>query len=416
GAALGIASVSWNARLMPIKVLDENGLGTVADSAAGIQHAVQTWQAARGNQPAPPFPVGAENSIFNEPFNARLVINMSYSIEIPDALGEPQLEKDAIAYAVSNGAVLVAAAGDQGKPVDDGFTTSYPAGHSSVIAVGAVDEINQVTVPSNKPKTTVPLADQRFVVAPGVNVLGTLPQSLGSYGVGQGTSVAAAQVSGLCALMWSYFPQLLNEDGLVPTLLETCNADIVGEPGVDATSGYGLINGLDALNGVFEPRPTNDPLIVRAFTDPVVHNVIHFVVLSKYRLMDVAEIPFFLDDTGQPVLINNGAAFSYQIGIDANGDGTLQNGELLPIDTNFFPNEVVVAQFDDTTYLGRVFFVQGPPPAPGCPAGTLLPPPPPTGDLIISVTGVPEDFLIDETLPKTISASTTIQLTDFSNS
>lgn len=416
GFAFGISSVSWNARLMPVKVLDENGVGTTFNSARGILHAVQTWQAARGNAPAPPFVTGQNNSIFRQPFNARLVINMSYATEVPNAFGAPQMERDAVTYAVNNGALLVAAAGDMGKPVDDGFSTAFPAGHDFVIAVGAVDEINQVLTTSNRPKSTVPLADQRFLVAPGVNVPGTLPVALGEYGVGHGTSVAAAQVSGVLALMWSYYPLLLNEDGAVPTLLETANADIVGIPGIDNTSGHGLLDALGALNGVFEPRPTNDPMIVRAFTDPLLHNLVHFVVLSKYRLMDPTEIPFFINGAGDIELINNGAAFSYEIGIDANGNGTLEAAELLPLDGAFFPNEIVIGQLDDATYTGRIFFVQGPPPLPACPAGTLLSPPPPTGDLIINVTGVPEDFRIDETLPKTVSASTTLTLTDFANS
>lgn len=416
GQPAGITGMGWNARIMPIKVLDENGLGTSFDSARGILHAVETWSSARGNSPAPPFVVGEDDSIFNEPFYARLVINMSYSAEIPNSLGAHQMERDAIDFAVNNGAILVAAAGDGGKPVDDGFSTAYPAGHAPVIAVGAVDEINQMLVSSNRPKTTVPFSEQRFVVAPGVNVLGTMPTSLGEYGIGNGTSVAAAQVSGLVALMWGYYPLLLNEDGAIPTLLETADGDIVGTPGVDGTSGFGLINAFDALEGVFEPRPTNDPIIVRAFTDPIAHNVIHFVALSKYRLMDVAEIPFFINDAGETELINGGAAFSYRIGFDADSDGTLADTELLPIDGAFFPNEIVIGQFNDTMYSGRIFFVQGPAPAPDCPAGSLQPPPPPTGDLIVQVTGVPEDFLIDETLPKTISASTTIAVTDFANS
>jgi len=416
GFAQGIAGASWNARIMPVKVLDENGAGTSFDSARGILHAVETWSAARGNAPAPPFVTGQNNSIFTQPYFARLVINMSYSVEVPNSLGAPQFERDAINFAVNNGAVLVAAAGDQGKPVDDGFSSSYPAAHAPVIAVGAVDEINQSLITSNRPKTTVPLAGQRFVVAPGANILGTAPMSMGRYGVGTGTSVAAAQVSGLVALMWSYYPLLLNEDGLIPTLLETADSDVVGDPGPDNATGAGLVDALAALEGVFEPRPTNDPIIVRAFTDPIAHNVVHFVILSKYRLMDPAEIPFFINDAGEAELINGGAAFSYRIGIDTNNNGTLEDAELLRLDGAFFPNEIIIGQLDDSTYSGRIFFVQGPAPAPACPAGSLQPPPPPTGNLIVQVTGVPEDFLIDATLPKTISASTTLAITSFANS
>src|SRR5439155_8384863 len=98
---IGIAGVAWNASIMPVKVLDDTGAGSDFDVADGI-----TWAADNGAQ----------------------VINLS--------LGGPWSSVtlyDAIDYARKKGAVVVAAAGNDGAPV-----FSYPGAYADV-AVGATD-------------------------------------------------------------------------------------------------------------------------------------------------------------------------------------------------------------------------------------------------------------------------------------
>ena len=99
-------------------------------------------------------------------------------------------------------------------------------------------------------------------------------------------------------------------------------------------------------------------------------------------------------------LINDGYPIGYNIGFDDDGDGMID--ETIPIDYLYYPNEVVFFMLDDATYYGRVHLMQD--------LGMRL------GDLIIDVVGVPKHFLDDPTLPKTISAQTTIEITDFNYS
>ncbi|MDD4504178.1 MAG: S8 family serine peptidase, partial [Clostridiaceae bacterium] len=98
----GIAGVAGGAKIMPVKVLDENGLGSTVEIINGILYAVNN---------------GAD------------VINLS----LGSNLGS-RAEEEAVQYALGRGVTVVAAAGnDYSGPV------SYPAAYDGVIAVGAVD-------------------------------------------------------------------------------------------------------------------------------------------------------------------------------------------------------------------------------------------------------------------------------------
>ena len=167
--AVGVAGVTWKCRLMPVKVLtrivnvnnpnDVRGTGSAVDIAAGIRWAVD---------------------------NGARVLNLSLG-----GTSDTQVERDAIAYAVAQGAVVVAAMGNafaQGNP------TSYPAAYPDVIAVGAISSANTRAVFSQ----TGPHID---VVAPGVNVLSTVWDN--GYTNMSGTSMASPHVAGLAGLIMS---------------------------------------------------------------------------------------------------------------------------------------------------------------------------------------------------------------------
>src|SRR5207248_1397785 len=104
----GLTGLAYRARIMPLRVLDSAGDGQAATIAAGIRFAARH---------------GAK------------VINMSFNFntgvrarQIPQVLA-------AIGYARHRGAVLVAAAGNEGAP-----TVAYPARDPRVIAVGATTQ------------------------------------------------------------------------------------------------------------------------------------------------------------------------------------------------------------------------------------------------------------------------------------
>ena len=138
--------------------------------------------------------------------NGAKVINMSFGKSYsPNA----EWVYDAIKYAAKNDVLLVHAAGNDSKNIDnsDNFPTDAPNKINeiadNVITVGAMtrhfDE-NLVAVFSNYGKLNVD------IFAPGLEIYSTVPKN--EYLSIQGTSMASPEVAGVAALVRSYYPQL----------------------------------------------------------------------------------------------------------------------------------------------------------------------------------------------------------------
>lgn len=200
--AVGIAGVSWQARLMPVKVLDSNAGGDTTQVALGVRWAVD---------------------------HGARVLNVGLAGSVPSAAVQ-----DAVDYARRQGAVVVAPVASSGTA-----EPSYPAAITGVIAVGATDRSDHRLAASNT-------GDYISVAAPGEQVASTFHFSSGSngYAVASTTAQAAAHVSGLAALLLSINPGLQPDD--VRGLLQS-SADDVGAPGRDAETGAGRINAARAV-------------------------------------------------------------------------------------------------------------------------------------------------------------------------
>ena len=157
----GIAGLSFGSQIVPVKVLDSAGSGSAASLASGL-----IWAADHGAR----------------------VINASVS-----SSAYSQTVCDAVAYAANAGALVVAAAGNDGT-----FTNEYPAACPGASGVAATDANDAVPSWSDYGYPDV------FVAAPGISVLSTLPG--GAYGSQSGTSMAAPYVSGLAALLFAQDP------------------------------------------------------------------------------------------------------------------------------------------------------------------------------------------------------------------
>ena len=122
------------------------------------------------------------------------VINMSLGGDTPT-----RDLRAAIAEAIARGAVVVAAAGNDGMSGSRFTPYSYPASFPGVISVAAAGADGQRAFFSDRNASVV-------LSAPGVNVVGAGPG--GSYLEGSGTSPASAIVAGVAALIRSRYPRL----------------------------------------------------------------------------------------------------------------------------------------------------------------------------------------------------------------
>ncbi|MEU8229492.1 type VII secretion-associated serine protease mycosin [Actinoplanes sp. NPDC048967] len=130
--------------------------------------------------------------------------------------------------------VVVAGAGN--KP--DATSVAAPAFLESVVAVGAVDR--------NGKQAAISVSGEALdIAAPGQDIAST--GRTGGYIVGQdGTSDAAAIVSGAAALLRSKYPNMSAAE--VVERLESTAVD-KGAPGVDPDYGHGVIDIVAALKG-----------------------------------------------------------------------------------------------------------------------------------------------------------------------
>jgi thermitase len=220
---LGITGIAWDAPIMPLKVLDNRGSGSVADLASGI-----VWATDHGAR----------------------VINLSLGENSPSMLME-----NAVNYAYAHNVVVVAAAGNDGT-----LGVLYPAASANVIAVASTDASNNRSSFSN-------YGPEIDLAAPGSSIYSTYwsAASGSTYFTKSGTSMAAPHVAGLAALLAS-LPQFGTVDQIRAALQNT--ALDLGSAGWDQYYGHGLIQAYNALNFTpltptptltFTPSPTATP-------------------------------------------------------------------------------------------------------------------------------------------------------------
>jgi subtilisin family serine protease len=189
-----VLAVAPDARILPVRALNDDGIGTTSTIAAGIVWAVD---------------------------NGARVVNVS--VDIPSA---PEAVREAIHYAEAREVVVVAAGGNSGAN-----QVIFPARFSDVVAVAAVDGTGVVPDFSNVGSTV-------DLVAPGVDLIGAYPMAESPAGTARwsGTSFSAPLVSGSAALVISAFPAL-RADEIVRTLEDTAlsvdalNPDLAGQLG-----------------------------------------------------------------------------------------------------------------------------------------------------------------------------------------
>ena len=192
----GIAGVAYaGVRIMPVTVLDANGIGQDSDIIAGV-----IWAADHGAD----------------------VIVMAFS-----SPGFSQNLQDAIDYAWSKNVILVAATGNNGLD-----TPTFPAGDRGVMGVSGTD-------PSDALAPFSSYGPSVFIAAPATDIPTT---AIGdAYAVINGTSASAAIVAGAAAFMKAVDPALTN--GIIVGRL----ARMADPAGTQDQTGNGRINMARAL-------------------------------------------------------------------------------------------------------------------------------------------------------------------------
>ncbi|WP_293076587.1 S8 family serine peptidase, partial [Okeania sp. SIO3B5] len=205
----GIVGVNWDADLMAIKFLDDNGSGSLFNAILAIEYATM---------------MGAD------------LTNNSWG-----GGGFSQGLYDAIAAAGAADSLFVAAAGNSSNNND--VSASYPASYDldNVISVASTDHNDNKSGFSNYGATSVDLG------APGSDIYSSIPG--GGYASYSGTSMASPHVAGVAALVLAENPDLSYQE-VKDIILETTDP-ISALDGITLTGGR--LNAFNALSEVGVP-------------------------------------------------------------------------------------------------------------------------------------------------------------------
>ncbi|MBN2444322.1 MAG: peptidase S8 [Spirochaetales bacterium] len=209
----GVAGIAYDAKIMPLKVLSQQGSGSTVDIAEAIVYAVD---------------------------NGANIINMSLG-----SYGYSDILKDACDYAYKNNVIVVAAAGNERES-----TSAFPGRYDNVISVAAGGPGYELAPYSNYGTgvdIAAPGGDMGREVDEGI--LQNAPEFLSRkidkferqgndyYYYFQGTSMASPHVAGICAILYQqgvHKPAAMRE-----LLLSTSDKSVRDIP---------YINPLNALN------------------------------------------------------------------------------------------------------------------------------------------------------------------------
>jgi len=226
--AAGIAGVTWSAKLMPLKVLDDKGEGSASKVIKAVDYAVA---------------------------NGANIINLSFV-----GFGYSKSLDEAIKRAYDAGVIVVAAGGNevgQGDGYNLDATPMYPAcldganGENRVIGVAATDTIDQKAPFSSFGSKCIDIA------APGISVFSTVVYAPTQYikdlpfnkyydGYWSGTSVAVPMVSASLALIEAANPSL-NKNEILKILFATADDISRLNPNYQNKLGSGRLNLLSAV-------------------------------------------------------------------------------------------------------------------------------------------------------------------------
>lgn len=204
-----VALAAPDAAIMPVRVLDADGVGNAWVLAEALSYSVDPDGSPDTNDGAQV--INLSLGTVNQSAILRTAVGLA-TCAIVDAAGapgsraDPHLDISDPGYDADkdrcgrfHGAVVVAAAGNDGTDK----LRQYPAGAGvyGMVSVGASDANGRVASFSN-------YGSWVDIVAPGDGITSFLPPVAGSYGTWSGTSMAAPLVTGTAALLIARYPLL----------------------------------------------------------------------------------------------------------------------------------------------------------------------------------------------------------------
>ena len=221
--ATGVAGMCWSCELLPVKVLDSTGAGTDSLTASGI-----TWAVDHGAK----------------------VLSLSLGGTATSAT-----LANAVSYAQSHGALVVAAAGNNSSSA-----AFYPAAYPGVLSVAATDQYDGLYRYSD-------FGSWVDVAAPGSNY-STWPS--GSIYLFGGTSSATPVVAGLAGLLFSADPSATAADvtNAITTTTDPLTSGSIATGRVNAANAMALLAGAPATEPSPSASPTPSPTATTASPSP----------------------------------------------------------------------------------------------------------------------------------------------------
>jgi subtilisin family serine protease len=244
GNSTGVAGVTWNTLLMPLKFLSSSGSGSTAGAIKAVDYytfATNQWDSSYNTGSSTSY-VGTSNSWGGGGYSSTLY--------------------NSIVNGAKVGSLFVAAAGNSSSNNDS--TANYPSNYSTlsavgweaVVAVASITNTGALSSFSSYGATTVDLG------APGSSIYSTVP---GGYATYSGTSMATPHVAGALVLLAATYPTATPQQLLEALYAGT--ASTTSLQGKTATGGRLDVNASlqhlgDTLGGGGSPPPPPPP------TDP----------------------------------------------------------------------------------------------------------------------------------------------------
>lgn len=213
GNGSGLAGADWYSKILPLQALDDDDRGNTITVSRAIRYAADQ---------------GAD------------VINISLG-----SVEEDAFVRDAVAYALSRGSLVVAAAGNDGCDC-----MLYPAAYEEVVAVGALSN-------SSQPASFSSYGATLDVLAPGTDMYSTswsADNPTGAYASGlAGTSFASPYVAGLLSSMKAHMPSASTQQLVALLVEQTDRMTLASSQAHSPTIGHGMVDAVAMVNRIENP-------------------------------------------------------------------------------------------------------------------------------------------------------------------